>query len=147
MIESEQTAHIENDIIWLRDKRVILDQSLAKLYNVETHALLQDTDYSDWFTDDYLFQLTQAEMVLLKALNIIPGLTMCDIQNLPYAFTEKGVAMIFGVLQNKGEIKDNVEIMRVFSKLRALSDSNIKLRQHLIQLEKELSAKICGVAI
>ena len=39
---------------------------------------------------------------------------------MPYAFTENGVAMLSSVLNSKQAIQVNIQIMRTFTKLRAL---------------------------
>ena len=56
----------------------------------------------------------------------------------PYAFTEQGVAMLSSVLNSKRAISVNIEIMRVFVKLRELLASNRELAQQFNELEARL---------
>jgi len=53
---------IEDTILLIRGKRVILDYDLAKLYGVATRALNQAVKRNlDRFPEDFMFQLTKAE--------------------------------------------------------------------------------------
>ena len=53
----------------------------------------------------------------------------------PYAFTENGVAMLSSVLRSKRAIRVNIQIMRIFTKLREVIASNKKLAKRVEQLE------------
>jgi hypothetical protein len=53
---------IEDTILLIRGKRVILDHDLATLYGVSTRALNQAAKRNlDRFPEDFMFQLTKAE--------------------------------------------------------------------------------------
>jgi len=56
----------------------------------------------------------------------------------PYAFTEQGVAMLAGMLNSDIAIEVNIEIMRIFVKLRHLALSNEKLSEKIENLKKIL---------
>ena len=53
----------------------------------------------------------------------------------PYAFTEQGVAMLSSVLQSKRAILVNIEIMRVFIRLRRILATQEELAGKLAVLE------------
>jgi uncharacterized protein YqgV (UPF0045/DUF77 family) len=53
----------------------------------------------------------------------------------PYAFTEQGVAMLSGVLNSPRAIRVNIEIMRVFVRLRRMLGEYAELRTKLEALE------------
>jgi len=55
-----------------------------------------------------------------------------------YAFTEQGVAMLSGVLKSKRAVRVNVEIMRVFVRLREMMATHKELAFKLIELEERL---------
>lgn len=143
MVTQKQTidkvALVEHYIIWLRDEKVMLDAHLAKLYGVETRALVQAVKRNiDRFPDDFMFQLTDQEEDFLRSQNVIsnaPG--RGGRRYPPYAFTEQGVAMLSSVLRSQRAVKVNVEIMRAFVKLRKLLESNKQLKQQLDQLEQK----------
>ena len=82
-------------ILLIRGKKVILDRDLAKLYEVDTRQLTRQVRRNiDRFPEDFMFQLTREEVKNL----------MCQFgtsswggtRKLPHAFTEQGVAMLFG---------------------------------------------------
>jgi hypothetical protein len=57
---------------------------------------------------------------------------------LPMAFTEQGVAMLSSVLSSKMAIEVNIQIIRVFTKMRELLSSNKDILLKMEQLEKNL---------
>jgi len=54
---------------------------------------------------------------------------------LPYAFTEQGVAMLFGVLKSDIAIGVHIQIIRVFARIREMILSH---KDILLQMEKKL---------
>ncbi|MFZ3272724.1 MAG: ORF6N domain-containing protein, partial [Lutibacter sp.] len=57
----------------------------------------------------------------------------------PYAFTEQGVAMLSSVLNSQTAIKVNIQIIRVFTKLRQLFTDNLSLKLEIEEIKKKLS--------
>ena len=53
----------------------------------------------------------------------------------PMVFTEQGVAMLSSVLRSKRSIKVNIQIMRIFIKLRQMYLRHDDLRQKIIAME------------
>jgi len=135
----DNVALVEHYIIWLRDEKVMLDIHLAKLYGVETRALVQAVKRNiDRFPDDFMFQLTVNEEEFLRSQNVISNTEGRGGRRYsPYAFTEQGVAMLSSVLRSQRAVKANVEIMRAFVKLRKMLESNKELKQQLDQLEQK----------
>ena len=59
---------IDRAIYLIRGEKVILDQDLASLYEVETKALVQAVKRNrDRFPSDFMFQLSEAEFAELKS--------------------------------------------------------------------------------
>jgi len=58
--------------------------------------------------------------------------------NLPYVFTEQGVAMLSSVLHSKRAVLVNVEIIRAFVRLRELLSTHKNLARKMEELEKKL---------
>mgnify|MGYP003500656132 CR=1 FL=1 len=92
--------NIENLILNIRGKQVMLDRDLARLYGVETKVLNQAVKRNiERFPERFMFQLTDDEKNKV--------VTICDhlkdlrfsYQN-PYAFTEHGVTMLASVLKS-----------------------------------------------
>jgi hypothetical protein len=88
------------------------------------------------FPEDFMFQLTTAEVTQLNRSQIVIGSEKHrDPRFRPYAFTEQGVAMLSSVLRSKRAITVNIEIMRAFVKLRQMLASNAELSRRLDELE------------
>ena len=57
-------------------------------------------------------------------------------RKLPYVFTEQGIAMLSSVLNSKKAIQINIQIIRIFTKLREMVDAYKELREKVEELEK-----------
>jgi hypothetical protein len=154
---------IDQIIFLVRGKRVILDADLARLYEVETRALIQAVKRNiERFPADFMFQLTLAEArrsrsqtVILNAQDAVATsssrsqpVTMkrgANIKYLPYAFTEQGVAMLSSVLRSPRAVQVNIEIMRAFVRLRQMLQANDDLARQLTALEKKYDAQFGAV--
>jgi len=56
---------------------------------------------------------------------------------LPMVFTEQGVAMLSSVLNSKTAIQVNINIIRVFTKIRMLLETHQEILKKLDELEKK----------
>ena len=130
---------IEKAIYLIRGEKVMLDRDLAKLYEVPTGALNQAVRRNrERFPEDFMFQLTSAEVAELNLSQIVIGSEKHRATRLrPYAFTEQGVAMLSSVLRSKCAISVNIDIMRAFVKLRQIFVSNAELARRLDELESK----------
>jgi hypothetical protein len=55
------------------------------------------------------------------------------------AFTEQGVAMLSSVLRGKQAIRVNIQIMRIFTKIRKILTDNISLKLDIEEIKARLS--------
>ena len=61
---------VRGKIINLRNSQVILDSDIAELYGVETKRVNEAVkNNKDKFPDDYMFQLTNEEVIYLRSKN------------------------------------------------------------------------------
>jgi hypothetical protein len=91
---------IERIILLIRGQKIILDRDLAALYGVETRDLNKAVHRNlDPFPNYFLFQLTHDEFEDLKFH--FGTSSWGGTRNLPYAFTELGIAMLSSVLKSK----------------------------------------------
>ena len=128
---------IEKAILLVRGQKVMLDRDLAVLYGVETRALNQAVKRNrDRFPDDFMFELTRDEIRNISQ-SVICSSTMKHAKN-AYAFTEQGVAMLSSVLHSKRAVEVNIEIMRVFVRLREMMATHKELAFKLIELQERL---------
>ena len=127
---------ITSKIFVIRDKKVMLDEDLAELYDVETKRLNEQIKRNiARFPEDFMFQLSQKEFDNLKSQ--IATSSWGGRRKLPYAFSEQGVAMLSGVLHSERAIKVNIHIMRVFSLMREMLASHKEILYKLEELEKK----------
>jgi hypothetical protein len=130
-------AQIESCILMIRGHKVMLDRHLAELYGVETRALNQAVKRNkDRFPGDFVFSLTRDEI-----RNISQNVTCSTIAHAKNvsAFTEQGVAMLSSVLRSKRAARVNIQIMRVFVRLRDMLTAHKELARKLAQLEERIA--------
>ncbi|WP_290798985.1 ORF6N domain-containing protein [Flavihumibacter sp. UBA7668] len=128
---------ILNRIYAVRGQKIMLDEDLAAMYNVETKRLNEQVKRNlKRFPKDFMFTLTKKEFDNLKSQSATSS--WGGRRTLPYAFTEQGVAMLSSILNSDVAIEVNIKIIRVFTKLRehALTQKEILLQ--LSKLEKEV---------
>jgi hypothetical protein len=63
----------------------------------------------------------------------------------PYAFTEQGVAMLSSILRTARAVRVNVEVIRVFVRLRHVVSSQAELIRRLDELEQKCDAQFGAV--
>ena len=132
---------IQSKIYEVRGQKVMLDRDLAELYNVTTSNLNKAVKRNiRRFPDDFMFQLTKAEVDELKTNLIFQNGTSNwgGTRKLPYAFTEQGLAMLSGLLNSDIAIKVNINIMRAFVAIRQMIADNSPLKR-LSTLEKNFN--------
>ncbi len=127
---------ITTKIYVIRDKKVMLDEDLAELYNVTTGNLNKAVKRNmARFPDDFMFQLTKKEFSNL--LFQLGRSSWGGRRTPPIAFSEQGVAMLSGVLHSERAIKVNIQIMRVFTRMREMLENQKEILKKLDNLERK----------
>ena len=89
------------------------------MYGVATRALNQAVKRNlERFPEDFMFQLSEAEYSNLKSQFVTSS--WGGRRKPPLAFTEQGVSMLSSVLRSEQAIAVNIQIMRVFVKMRRM---------------------------
>lgn len=110
---------IAGKIYVIRNQKVMFDSDLAEMYGVETKALKQNVKRNiERFPDDFMFVLSKTESDNLRSQIVTSSWGGSRYQ--PMAFTEQGVAMLSGIIRSPEAIQVNIQIMRVFVKMRKL---------------------------
>ena len=123
---------ILNKIFVLRGKKIMFDHDLAELYQVETKQLKRAVKRNiQRFPDDFMFELSDDEFSDLRSQ--FGTSSWGGARYAPMAFTEQGVAMLSSVLNSERAIAVNIQIIRVFTKMRELLSTQ---KEILIKLEK-----------
>jgi hypothetical protein len=127
---------IKDKIHNIRGIQVMLDSDLAGLYKVETGQLTRQVRRNiNRFPDGFMFQLTKEES---KNLICQFGTSSWGgTRKLPFAFTERGVAMLSGVLKSETAVKISIQIMDAFVAMRKFIASNAQIFQRLDNVERK----------
>jgi hypothetical protein len=128
---------IEQKIFLIRGQKVMLDKDLAELYGIETKVLKQAVKRNiKRFPADFMFVLIKHEFSNLRSQFVTSS--WGGMRYLPMAFTEQGVAMLSSVLKSDRAIQVNIQIMRVFTRLRQMLATHKELAHKLDALEQKI---------
>ena len=132
-------GEISGRIFTLRGKEIMLDRDLAALYKVETKVLNQAMKRNiKRFPSDFMFQLSQEEFENWRSQNVTSNSDKMGLRIPPFAFTEQGVAMLSSILNSKKAIQVNIQIMRVFTRIRELLLDNLNVKLEIEDIKKKL---------
>ncbi|MEO6304930.1 MAG: ORF6N domain-containing protein [Bacteroidia bacterium] len=131
---------VMNKIYFIRNQKVMLDRDLAALYGVETKQLKRQVVRNiDRFPEDFMFELNKEEFDNWRRHFGTSNLSdKMGLRYSPYAFTEQGVAMLSSVLNSKKAIEVNIQIIRIFTKIRQMLVDNTELRLEIEKIKKTL---------
>jgi hypothetical protein len=130
---------IASRILLIRNERVMLDIHLADLYGIETRALKQAVKRNmERFPADFMVELTENEVNTLVSQFVIPSKSYLG-GAVPFAFTEKGVAMLSSVIKSRLAVEINIAIMRTFIVLRKALSNYGELLIWKDEIEKKFS--------
>ena len=137
---------ILSKIYLIRGKKVMLDRDLAELYKVETKQLKRAVRRNiKRFPDDFMFELSNEELENWRYQFGTSNIEKFGLRVKPFAFTEYGLLMLASVLNSERAIQINIQIARIFSRMRTMIDSHKEILNKLEQLEKkdlELDEKV-----
>ncbi|MEQ1675216.1 MAG: ORF6N domain-containing protein [Chitinophagaceae bacterium] len=138
-----------NKIYFIRGQKVMIDRDLATLYGVTTGNLnLAVKRNKERFPGDFMFQLTSEEVeTLILQFAISKNEGRGGARRPPYAFTEQGVAMLSSVLNNETAIRVNIQIIRVFTKMRELLLTHKDILLQLEKIERKLTRHDDDIAL
>lgn len=158
---------IAKKIYLIRDQKVMIDSDLSAMYRVNTKALNQAVKRNlKRFPDDFMFQLNNSEYSRLRFQNgtskdrsrendlVLRSQIVTSKQHtekrggrqyLPYVFTEQGIAMLSSVLNSDRAIQVNIQIMRVFVKMKELALGHKDILLKLKELEEEHNQKFKSI--
>jgi len=140
IIKTLNESEIVEKIYFLRGQKVMLDRDLAEMYGVEVKVLNQSVKRNvSRFPDDFMFQLTATEWDNLKSQIVTSS--WGGIRKLPYAFTEQGVAMLSSVLRSETAIQVNIQIIRVYTKMKQALLDNKEIWQKIEKIEQAMQKK------
>lgn len=132
---------ITNKIYLIRGFKVMIDRDLAELYQVETKYLKRQTKRNiTRFPEDFMFELTKEEHETLRSQfgTLKQG---GHSKYSPYVFTEQGISMLSSVLNSDVAINVNIQIIRLFTKMREVLISHKDILLELEDMKKNISTQ------
>ena len=128
---------VMSKIYVIRNQKIMLDEDLAQLYGVETRRLNEQVRRNmDRFPEDFFFTLNEQEFADLKSQNATSS--WGGRRKFPNAFTEHGVLMLSSVLHSKQAIQVNIQIMRIYTRIREMLLAHKDVFIRVEQVEKHL---------
>ena len=137
---------IKNLIYTIRNKQVMLDSDVAMLYHYETKKVNQAVKRNiDRFPERFCFKLSKNEFEVLRSQIVTSKIENYDKEerrggrrDLPYVFTEQGIAMLSGLLKNDIAIQVSINIMNAFVEMRKFLMLNGQVFNRLTSMEYKL---------
>jgi len=154
---------IEEKLLEIRNKKVLLDRDVAHLYGIETKRVNEAVKNNpDKFPEGYVIYLDEEETDFLRSKNSTLEIKREPVENFdrfqklkhstvrPKAFTDKGLYMLATVLKSPKATETTIAIIETYSKLKQFSkaiqsisvDQNENSKQDLMQKGNELLAEI-----
>lgn len=129
---------IMSKILLIRGQKVMIDSELGLLYGVETKQLKRQVRRNiERFPEDFMFELTEIESEILRSQ--FGTSSWGGNRYVPMVFTEQGVAMLSSILNSGTAIKVNIQIIRVFTKIRESISDNLNMKLEIEDIKKKLS--------
>jgi phage regulator Rha-like protein len=127
-------------IYLIRGMKVMLDRDLAALYEVETKRLKEAVRRNiSRFPNDFMFELTDDEFQKWRDQFVKNESDKMGLRYAPFAFTEHGVLMLASVLNSERAIQVNIQIVRIFNRMREMLLTHKDVLLELENIKQQLS--------
>lgn len=154
---------IEEKLIEIRNKKVLLDFDVAHLYGIETKRVNEAVKNNpEKFPEGYLIYLDEEETDFLRSSNSIVEIGDEPVENFdrfknikhstvrPKAFTDKGLYMLATILKSPKSTQTTIAIIETYSKLVQFSkaiqsiseNKNEKTNNELIEKGRTILSEI-----
>ena len=131
---------IIDKIYFIRNQKVMLDRDLAELYSVETKRLKEAVRRNQSrFPEDFMFQMTEEEFQVWRTQFASSKSDRQGLRYAPFCFTEQGVTMLSCILNSEKAINVNIQIIRIFTRMREVLLNHKDILLKLEQLEKQVT--------
>ena len=99
----------------------MLDRDLAELYGVETKQLKRAVRRNiKRFPEDFMFEMSNEELENWRYQFGTSNKEKMGLRIPPFVFTEHGAIMLASVLNSNRAIRVNIQIIRIFNKMREI---------------------------
>ena len=118
-----------NKIYLIRGKKVMLDRDLADIYSIETKVLKQAVRRNlSRFPEDFMFEMSDEEFENWRSQFVTSKSEKMGLRYHPFCFTEYGVIMLASILNSDIAIQINVQIVRIFIRMREMLELDREIR-------------------
>lgn len=139
---------VMNKIYIIRKQKVMLDRDLAQLYDVETKRLKEQVKRNiERFPEDFMFELTDLEFNNWRSQIATSNSDKMGLRHKPFCFTEHGILMLSSVLNSEKAIQVNIQIMRIFIRIKQALTDNTELRLIIEELRKKTENNIKNIEV
>jgi len=127
-------------IYYIRGQKVMLDRDLAELYEVETKRLKEAVRRNKKrFPPDFMFEMNRKELQNWRTQFATSNSDQMGLRYTPFCFTEQGVTMLSCILNSDRAIGVNIQVIRVFTKMREVFADTLTLKLEIEEIKKKLS--------
>lgn len=148
------TKDVQDKMIVVHGKQVLLDRDVAALYGVETKHVNQAVRNNPTkFPEGYIIELDEEDSSVLrsKLLTLEPGKGRHSKYNIK-AFTERGLYMLATILKSKRAEQTTIAIIDTFAQVREMArameagsqSADIEKKKSLLGYSGEILANIVG---
>ena len=139
MVEISRNTSIPDEVIMskiflIRGRKVMLDRDIAELYGVETKQLKRAVRRNiKRFPEDFMFEMTKEELENWRYQFGTSKKERMGLRVPPFVFSEHGAMMLASVLNSERAMTVNIQIIRIFNKMREMLLAH---KDILLQLER-----------
>jgi len=131
---------IMSRIYLIRGRKVMLDRDLADLYGVETKQLKRAVRRNiERFPEDFMFEMTKEELENWRHQFGTSNKERMGLRIPPFVFSEHGAVMLASVLNSRRAITVNIQIIRIFNKIREMLLAHKDIILQLEQMQQKLA--------
>jgi hypothetical protein len=119
----------------------MIDRDLAELYGIETKHLKRQVNRNiERFPEDFMFELDKNEFEdWRRQFGTSNFSDKMGLRYAPFVFTEHGVLMLSSVLNSPRAVQVNIQIMRIFARIRQMLSDTTELRLEIEQIKKKVN--------
>lgn len=91
------------------------------------------------FPEDFMFEMNDEEFQNWRSQIVISNSDRMGLRHPPFCFTEQGVTMLSCLLNSDTAIHVNIQIIRIFTRMKEMLLTHKDILMKLEQLEREVS--------
>ena len=139
MSKADET--VMNKIYIMRGQKIMIDRDLAELYEVETKRLKEAVRRNkNRFPKDFMFEMTKKEFETWRTQFASSKEDKQGLRYRPFCFTEQGVTMLSCILNSERAVAVNIQIIRIFTKMKEMLLTHKDILLQLQKIETKLTA-------